>query len=88
MRRPVASDVSIAIDGQFDAPGDDNLNLNEEWVRLTNTGATTIDLSGWHVADESSSHRYQFSDLTPRARSVSHVVHRLRIRHGDGALLV
>ena len=61
---PVASDVSIAVDGQYDAPGDDNLNLNEEWVRLTNTGATTIDLSGWHVADESSSHRYQFSDLT------------------------
>ena len=61
---PGASDVSIAIDGQYDAPGDDNLNLNQEWVRLTNAGTTTIDLSGWHVADESSSHRYQFDDLT------------------------
>jgi micrococcal nuclease len=60
---PVASAVSIAIDGQYDAPGDDNLNLNEEWVRFTNTGAVPLDLSGWRVADESSSHRYQFDEL-------------------------
>jgi micrococcal nuclease len=60
----VASDASIAVDGQYNAPGDDNVNLNEEWVRFTNTGTESLDLTGWRVADESSSHRYQFSDLT------------------------
>jgi len=60
---PVASGVSIAVDGQYDAPGDDNLNLNEEWVRFTNTGTAPIDMTGWQVADESSSHRYTFDDL-------------------------
>ena len=48
----------------YDAPGDDNHNLDEEWVRFTNTGTAPVDLSGWHVADESSSHRYTFDDLT------------------------
>ncbi len=61
---PVASDASISIDGQFDAPGDDNFNLNEEWVRFTNSGGAPVDLSGWEVADESSSHRYTFEELT------------------------
>ena len=60
---PVASGVSIAVDGQYDAPGDDNLNLDEEWVRFTNTGPTPIDMTGWQVADESSSHRYTFDDM-------------------------
>ena len=60
---PFASDVSIAVDSQYNAPGDDNFNLNEEWVRFTNTGAAPLDLSGWQVADESSSHRYQFGYL-------------------------
>ena len=60
----LASDISISVDGQYNAPGDDNFNLNEEWVRLTNTGTAAVDLSGWQLADESSSHRYQVSDLT------------------------
>ena len=69
---PVASDVSIAVEGQYNARGDDNFNLNEEWVRFTNTGSASVDLSGWEVADESSSHRYKFEDLTlDRGRSVT-----------------
>lgn len=60
----VASDDSIAVDGQYDAPGDDNDNLDEEWVRFTNRGGAPVDLTGWQVADESSSHRYTFGDLT------------------------
>jgi hypothetical protein len=55
--------VEIAIDINADAPGDDGQNLNGEWVRFTNTGAETVDLDGWEVADESASHRYRFSDL-------------------------
>jgi endonuclease YncB( thermonuclease family) len=60
---PAASNASIAVEGQYDAPGDDNFNLNEEWVRFTNTGVGPLDLTGWEVADESSSHRYRFDDL-------------------------
>jgi micrococcal nuclease len=60
---PFASNAEIAVDGQYNAPGDDNFNLNEEWVRFTNTGAAPLDLTGWQVADESSSHRYEFDEL-------------------------
>jgi hypothetical protein len=56
-------DVQIGIELQFDAPGNDNDNLNEEWARFTNEGASAVDLSGWQVADESSSHRYPIDDL-------------------------
>ncbi len=55
--------VEIVIDVNADAPGDDGVNLNGEWVRFTNTGADTVDLDGWEVADESASHRYTFDDL-------------------------
>ncbi len=55
--------VEIVIDVNADAPGDDGLNLNGEWVRFTNAGTEAIDLDGWEVADESASHRYTFSDL-------------------------
>ena len=55
--------VDIVIDVNADAPGDDGVNLNGEWVRFTNAGAEAIDLDGWEVADESASHRYTFTDL-------------------------
>ena len=55
--------VDIVIDVNADAPGDDGVNLNGEWVRFTNAGADAVDLDGWAVADESASHRYTFTDL-------------------------
>ena len=55
--------VEIVIDVNADAPGDDGVNLNGEWVRFTNAGAEAIELDGWEVADESASHRYTFDDL-------------------------
>ncbi len=55
--------VEIGIGVNADAPGDDGLNLNGEWVRFTNAGVEAIDLDGWEVADESSSHRYTLADL-------------------------
>ncbi len=60
---PSAPGAALAVEVNADAPGDDNLNLNGEWVRFTNTGATAVDLDGWTVADESASHRYAFRDL-------------------------
>jgi micrococcal nuclease len=44
----------------FDAPGDDNLNLNGEWIEISNVGAAPVDLTGWAVKDESSTNRYLF----------------------------
>jgi micrococcal nuclease len=53
------ADVSINVD----AAGDDNNNLNDEWVRFTNAGTGPVDLAGWVVADESASHRLEFVDV-------------------------
>jgi len=55
--------ASITVEIRADAAGDDNDNLNDEWVRFTNAGIAAIDLDGWVVADESASHRYRFADL-------------------------
>jgi micrococcal nuclease len=44
----------------YDAAGDDNQNLNGEWIELTNVGLESVSLTGWMVRDESSVHRYQF----------------------------
>ena len=43
-----------------DAPGNDNENLNGEWIAIRNDGATPVDLTGWAIKDESASHRYEF----------------------------
>ena len=55
--------MAIEVEVNADAPGDDGVNLNGEWVRFTNTGTDAVDLTGWEVADESASHRYRFADL-------------------------
>jgi micrococcal nuclease len=53
----------IGIEVHPDAAGDDSQNLNDEWVRFTNLTADPLDLEGWMVRDESSSHRYRFDAL-------------------------
>jgi len=35
-----------------DAEGNDNYNLNDEYIRIKNIGSSTIDLTGWSVRDE------------------------------------
>lgn len=47
---------------RYDAPGNDNQNLNEEWIELVNHGSSVAELSGWGIKDESASHRYAFPD--------------------------
>lgn len=59
----IVDPASIGIEVHPDAVGDDALNLNDEWVRFRNLGAEPLDLDGWVVRDESSSHRYRFSGL-------------------------
>lgn len=58
-----ASGPAIAIEIRPDAAGDDNVNLNDEWVRFINLGDDPLDLSGWTVADESATNRYRFDEL-------------------------
>jgi hypothetical protein len=48
---------------QFDAPGDDNLNLNEEYVCFTNHGDSAANMSGWNVQD-AAAHTYTFPTFT------------------------
>ena len=55
------ADVAIS-EVRFDADGDDNVNLNDEWVRITNRGGSAVDLSGWVLNDTSATHRYSFPD--------------------------
>ena len=45
---------------EYDAPGDDNVNLNEEWVRIRNQGDNLVDMSDWGIRDESASNRFAF----------------------------
>ena len=37
---------------QFNAPGNDNENLNEEYVCLVNLGQNIVDISGWSLSDQ------------------------------------
>jgi micrococcal nuclease len=45
-----------------DPPGDESQTPNEEWVEVDNTGSAPVDLTGWGLRDESSSHRFEFPD--------------------------
>lgn len=45
---------------RLDAEGNDAENLNDEWIEVSNTGTSAVDLTGWRVRDESSSHRFAF----------------------------
>lgn len=56
--------AGLVISGhRVDAPGDDRRNLAEEWVEVTNTAATTFDLDGWTIRDETTSNRFLISGL-------------------------
>ena len=45
----------------FDAPGPDDENPNGEFVVIANDGPE-VDLTGWMIRDESSTHRFEFPD--------------------------
>lgn len=45
-----------------DPPGRDEEALDGEWVDIANEGPGTVDLGGWTLRDESSTHRYRFPD--------------------------
>lgn len=51
----------VVTDHQFDAPGDDHENLNDEYVTLENTGDSDVDLTGWRIEDDAG-RSYTFPD--------------------------
>ncbi|WP_386685109.1 lamin tail domain-containing protein [Loktanella sp. R86503] len=46
------TDSIVIEDVQFDAPGDDALNSNGEWIVIRNAGDTAVDLSDWRIKDD------------------------------------
>ncbi|WP_148416322.1 lamin tail domain-containing protein [Haloferax sp. KTX1] len=68
------TDDGLSVSVVADAPGNDNDNLNEEYVTLRNDGDATIDLSGWTVSDAAGA-TYTFaegSELNPGASLTLH----------------
>jgi len=47
----------------YDAEGDDNTNLNDEYVIFKNDCGYDLSLNGWYVKDEAT-HTYEFDDFT------------------------
>lgn len=54
--------LSLA-EAHADADGDEQSNLNDEYVVLRNDGEESLDLSGWTVSDEAG-HEYTFPERT------------------------
>lgn len=52
------------LDIEYNPPGPDDENVNDEWVAVSNTGSVAVDVSGWIVRDESTRHRFTFPDGT------------------------
>lgn len=57
-----------------DASGNENTNLNDEYVVFTNTGSETLDLAGWTVSD-AAGHTYTFPDGASLAPNASVTLH-------------
>ncbi|WP_292372036.1 MBL fold metallo-hydrolase [Methanosarcina sp. UBA411] len=46
-----------------------DLNLQDEWVQISNTGSSPVSLNGWKIEDEGSKHTYTFQPYTLNAGS-------------------
>jgi micrococcal nuclease len=69
-------DASLSIIAvEYDPPGNENDNLNEEWVKIRNDGDNLVDLTGWTIKDESASNRYAFPILFALAPGESVTIH-------------
>jgi micrococcal nuclease len=59
----------------WDAPGNDNLNVNGEFVVVRNTGSNAVDLSGWLLRDSSLTSWFYFPGGSVLAPGEFRVVH-------------
>ncbi|WP_410510113.1 lamin tail domain-containing protein [Methanosarcina hadiensis] len=46
-----------------------DLNLQEEWIQISNIGSSPVSLDGWEIKDEGSKHTYTFPSYTLNAGS-------------------
>jgi P pilus assembly chaperone PapD len=46
-----SDDAKLSLVVQWDAPGDDNLNVNGEHIKVINHGGSAVSLGGWWVRD-------------------------------------
>ncbi len=53
----------------YDAVGNDNQNLNGEYIRLANLCDKSIDMDGWTVRDNSASNSYTFHQFSLKSNS-------------------
>jgi micrococcal nuclease len=79
---PTGSDqaIQIIVDAscsQFNAPGNDNDNKNEEYVCLVNQGMESVDMAGWSIRDEYG-WTYLFQEYSLASRST------VKVRTGCG----
>ncbi|MGE5457620.1 MAG: lamin tail domain-containing protein [Methanococcaceae archaeon] len=44
-----------------------DLNLQDEWVQISNTGSSPVSLNGWKIEDEGNKHTYTFQSYTLNA---------------------
>jgi micrococcal nuclease len=56
---PIPPDLQI-VSVEYDAPGDDNVNQNGEWVEISNADDVPVDLTGWVLKDEWATDRFAF----------------------------
>ncbi len=54
------ADQVFITETNFNAPGDDRVNLNGEWVKISNNGNSTVHLNGWTLSDKTRSFSYIF----------------------------
>jgi micrococcal nuclease len=57
------ANYSLELEVNYDAPGDDNNNLNGEFVVIKNIGEKTINLQNWSIKDQAT-HFYYFKAIT------------------------
>ncbi len=64
----------VVVQFHYDAVGNDNYNLNDEYVTLENVCDSPIDMSGWQLTDEGAKHVYRFKKfvLRPKATVTIH----------------
>ena len=71
---PAAPAAVKIVKVSYDSPGSDygsNASLNDEWIRLKNTGSHSRQLRGWKISDIAG-HAYRFGSFRLRAgRTVS-----------------
>ncbi|EMA04564.1 endonuclease [Haloferax mediterranei ATCC 33500] len=69
-----ATDDRLSVSVVADAPGNDNDNLNGEYVTLRNDGDESIDLSGWTISDAAGA-TYTFATGTKLASGATLTLH-------------